>query len=97
MTEHAFRLERAGDRDVIACPCGWRSEPMHVINTDAAYRKHITSTAHDHTREETRLCIRAICSCGWKGRWRSRERPQVEKQLHSDDGEHIYAVKRGEA
>jgi hypothetical protein len=52
---------------------------------------------HKHTHEEVGRLVRVVCSCGWKGRWRSRSAFLVEKQLHSDDGEHLYAVRRGEA
>jgi hypothetical protein len=52
---------------------------------------------HEHSREETGRLIRVVCSCGWTGRWRSRSNYLLEKQLHSDDGEHLYAVRRGQA
>ena len=54
-------------------------------------------TAHEHTREESGRFVRVVCTCGWAGRWRSRTAFLLGKQLHSDDGEHLFAVKRGVA
>ena len=51
---------------------------------------------HEHSREENYRLVRVVCSCGWTGRWRARSAFLVEKQLHSDDGEHLYAVRREE-
>lgn len=52
-------------------------------------------TEHEHGREESGRVIRVACSCGWRGRWRSRTAFLVDKQLHSDDGEHLSMVRRG--
>ena len=51
---------------------------------------------HEIGREENYRLVRVVCSCGWTGRWRARSAFLVEKQLHSDDGEHLYAVRREE-
>jgi hypothetical protein len=49
---------------------------------------------HDHGREETGRLIRLACTCGHKGKWRSRTAYLLSKQLHSDAGEHIHQVRR---
>jgi hypothetical protein len=52
---------------------------------------------HEHTREESGRYIRVACSCGWRGKWRYRFAYLLDKQLHSDDGEHLYAARRESA
>lgn len=54
-------------------------------------------TDHDHGREESGRYIRLACSCGHKGKWRSKTAFLLEKQLHADDGAHLYAVRNEEA
>lgn len=55
------------------------------------------SETHEHTREESGRFVRVVCSCGWTGKWRSCTAFLLERQLHSDDGVHLYAVRREEA
>lgn len=97
-------LPRGADngRFIVACSCGWESEPIHPINVDVVGTKHLRDVgalpAHEHTREESgRRYIRVACTCGWRGPWRDRTAHLLDKQLHSDDGQHLYAVRRGEA
>ena len=53
------------------------------------------ATKHEHGREESGRLVRLACSCGHKGKWRSRSTYLLRQQLHSDDGEHLSAVRRG--
>ena len=46
-TEHKLRLVSEGWNVRIDCPCGYRSEPMHSINVDNAWRKHLEAVADD--------------------------------------------------
>jgi hypothetical protein len=50
---------------------------------------------HIHSREENYRLVRVVCSCGWRGKWRARSAFLLERQLHSDDGEHLSMVRRG--
>lgn len=101
-SEHTFTVEAAGRLFIIACSCGYRSEPVHLINTELTRQTHLAaatneSEPHEHSREERGRVVRVTCSCGHRGPWRSRTSFLVEKQLHSDDGGHLYTVRRGEA
>lgn len=51
-------------------------------------------TGHDHGREESGRYVRVVCTCGWTGPWRYRLAYLLDKQLRSDDGEHLFAVRR---
>lgn len=58
----------------------------------------MTAPEHEFTRETSGRMVRAVCSCGeWVGTWRSARAYLVETSLHSDEGGHLYAVRRAEA
>lgn len=52
---------------------------------------------HEHTRETSGRFVRFACTCGHTGPWRSCTAFLLGKQLHSDEGEHLHAVRRAEA
>jgi hypothetical protein len=67
------------------------SSDLGHVNADRPCRDE----AHIFGRETSGQSTRAVCSCGnWHGQWRH---PIDRRGLHSDEGEHIYAVRREQA
>lgn len=42
MSGHEFSLDAAGRDLIVVCSCGYRSEPVHLSNTELTRQRHLS-------------------------------------------------------